>query len=255
MLFKSLSDAGDVKREVIKVVERRRRGADDLARFEPEIEALLASFSDFLPEWKECPAVFRVARVETEGGAVPFLDNVVLPDVKHNLDLVLEMLNYIREQRGLPTIAMPLFLQPDEIELAVRRPRPGMNHRPDGADRTPVRPGRFRSGRRREKTRRLVLERDDWRCRRCGAERDLHLHLVEAGRGQDDPEAYVTLCRRCQIEANGQTPLAAAASFHLRHRGEVGPVAIRSQLALVFQRRRITWVGFVFGRSYFLLPN
>ncbi|MDQ3874160.1 MAG: HNH endonuclease [Actinomycetota bacterium] len=244
---------------MIKVVERRRRGADDLARFEPEIEALLASFSEFLPEWKECPAVFRVARVETEGGTVPFLDNVVLPDVKHNLDLVLEMLNYIREQRGLPSIAMPLFVQPDEIALALRQPRTAATERPGalptGAERAAGHPRGFRSRRKREKTRRLVLERDGWRCTRCGAANDLHLHIAGGGRRADDPEAYVTLCRRCHLEADGQAPLAAPASFHLRYRDEVGPVPIRSQLALVFQRSSITWVGFVFGRDYVLLPN
>jgi 5-methylcytosine-specific restriction endonuclease McrA len=258
VLFKSLSDVGGVKREVVSVVNRQRRGADDLSRFEPEIEALLGSFSEFLPEWKESPAVFRVARVETEEGAVPFLDNVVLPDVKHNLDLVLEMLNYIREQRDLDRITMPLFLQPDEIALAVRQRRTA-GHESDRLTAETARPARgprrFGRGRRREKTRRLVLERDGWRCTRCGAAKDLHLHPVRDGRAEDDPDAYVTLCRRCRLEAEGQTPLATPATFHLRHRDELGPVAIRSQLALVFQRSSITWVGFVFGRDYFLLRN
>lgn len=118
MLFsKPVKDAQDVKREVSRIVGRQKPGSkDDLSPFKHEIEELLSSFSEFHPEWTKSPAVFRVARMD--GGA--FTDNVVLPDVKHDLELMVKMLNHLREQKGLPQVNMPLFVQPDEIALARR---------------------------------------------------------------------------------------------------------------------------------------
>jgi hypothetical protein len=42
----------------------------------------------------------------------------MLPNTKHDLALVLKMLNYMREQKQLPAVKMPLFVQPDEISLS-----------------------------------------------------------------------------------------------------------------------------------------
>jgi len=42
----------------------------------------------------------------------------VLPNTKHDLELVLKMLNYMREQKQLKAVKMPLFLQPDEISVS-----------------------------------------------------------------------------------------------------------------------------------------
>ena len=77
----------------------------------------MSLFCEFHPEWKKAPAIFRVARVDA-GGTRAYLESVVLPDIKHDLDLVLKMLNHMREQKGLQAVKMPLFVQPDEIALA-----------------------------------------------------------------------------------------------------------------------------------------
>ena len=162
MLFnvKPVKDIGEVKREVARIVGRQKPGSpDDLSPFKGEIEELLSSFSEFHQEWKKAPAIFRAVRVDA-GGTRAYLDNVVLPDIKHDLDLMLKMLNHMREQKGLPVVKMPLFVQPDEIALARR----------DG--------------------------RTD----------------VEGGR-------------------------------------------ILSQIAIVFQKGAVMWVGFVFGRDYVLLQD
>jgi hypothetical protein len=122
--IRPLKDISEVKREIIKIVEKQKRGGpDDLSPFKKEIEALLSSFSEFLPEWKKSPAVFRVARVQLDSDVVAFLDSVVLPDVKHDLALIIKMLNHMREQKGFQAVKMPLFVQPDEISLAHREGR------------------------------------------------------------------------------------------------------------------------------------
>lgn len=117
MLFniRPIKNIDEVKQEVIRIVERQKSGSqDDMRPFRNEIDALLASFSEFRPEWKKAPVIFRVACIENAGNEV-FLDNVVLPDVKHDLDLIKEMMNHKRTQKGLNPVKMPLFIQPDEI--------------------------------------------------------------------------------------------------------------------------------------------
>ena len=46
-----------------------------------------------------------------------------------------------------------------------------------------------------------VLERDGWRCRRCGRAGALEAHHVVRGGGPDplDPEGIITLCRTCHL--------------------------------------------------------
>lgn len=125
MLFnvKPVKDVADVKREITKIVGRQKPGStDDLSSFKGEIEELLSSFSEFHQEWKKAPAVFRAVRVDA-GGTHTYLDNVILPDIKHDLDLMLKMLNHMREQKGLAAVKMPLFVQPDEIALARKEGR------------------------------------------------------------------------------------------------------------------------------------
>lgn len=128
MLFnvKPVRDATDVRREIQKVVARQKRGSpDDLSGFQQEIDALLSSI-EFHDEWKKAPCVFRAAHVNYDDGNTlatvgdssrrrMHLDNVVLPDIKHDIDLVIKMLNHMRVQKGLAEVKMPLFIQPDEI--------------------------------------------------------------------------------------------------------------------------------------------
>ena len=258
-MLKPLKDIDAVKREVARVVDKQKAGApNDVLRFRDEIEALLASFSVFLPQWRELPSVFRVARVETAARAVPFSENIVLPNVKHELEIVVEMLNFRREQKGLPAVRMPLFLQPDDISLALAGP--GECHCDeertiDARRRTARRLGR-RGSKRWVWTRQKVFDRDDRTCRRCGAKKDLHVHRIEDGRRDNDLGNYVTLCRPCHVvEGKGLSPEAAALRFRLDQEADLDGTAIRSQLALVFQKGKLAWVGVVVGREYFVLKS
>jgi hypothetical protein len=249
----------ELREAVRRVVGKQKRGSSrDLSAYGVEIESLLASISEVRPDWRASPCVHRVARLDTTLGVVPFEDLVVLPDVKHTYELMLEMLGHIRAQKGLEPVTMPLFLQPDEIALALRDPAP--DEIEDGFDPSAARPEpeprrrwrRPRPARRPSwtKTRLAVLDRDDWNCRRCGAKRDLHLHRVDAERDEHDPDAYVTLCRACLVRIERRDAGSRAEWHGLRPEDAS---SIRSQLALVFQRDELQHVGFVFDRAYEVL--
>lgn len=125
MLFniRPLKGTEEVRNEVRKLVARQKKGSiDDLTAFAGEIEELLVLL-EFKPEWKKLPVVARAARVDIAGKAMPYSENIVLPNTKHDLELVIKMLNYMREQKQLAAIKMPLFVQPDEISLAHREGR------------------------------------------------------------------------------------------------------------------------------------
>ena len=63
--------------------------------------------------------VARVTRIEgAEDMITRYREDVLLPNTKHDLDLVIKMLNYMREQKQLRAVKMPLFLQPDEISVS-----------------------------------------------------------------------------------------------------------------------------------------
>lgn len=123
MLFniRPLKSTDEVRNEIRKIVARQKKGSvDDLTAFSGEIEELL-SLLEFKPEWKKLPVVARAARIdgtETPGKITPYSQDVVLPNTKHDLQLVVKMLNYMREQRQLQAVKQPLFVQPDEISLA-----------------------------------------------------------------------------------------------------------------------------------------
>ncbi len=125
MLFniRPLKGTEEVRNEVRKLVAKQKKGSiDDLTAFAGEIEELLVLL-EFKPEWKKLPVVARAARVDIVGKAMPYSENVVLPNTKHDLELVIKMLNYMREQKQLAAVKMPLFVQPDEISLAHREGR------------------------------------------------------------------------------------------------------------------------------------
>jgi hypothetical protein len=120
MLFNinPLKSTGQVRREVNRIVGKQKKGsADDLTAFAEEIERLLLQI-EFKADWRKLPVVARAAMIDAGGTAVPFTEDIVLPNTKHDLDLVIKMLNYLREQKKLSAVKMPLFVQPDEISLA-----------------------------------------------------------------------------------------------------------------------------------------
>lgn len=128
MLFniRPLKSTGEVRGEIRKIVARQKKGsADDLTAFGNEIEELL-KLLEFKPEWAKQPVVARALRIdgaEAPGRITPYAQDVLLPNTKHDLLLIVKMLNYLREQKQLPAVKQPLFVQPDEISLARKEGR------------------------------------------------------------------------------------------------------------------------------------
>lgn len=142
MLFfrKYLKDLNSVRNEVERIIAKQKSGSPyDVSPFKPRIEELLDSISDFNLDWNNLPVVFRIARIvksssttqqhdlsahnvnkSASGDIITYQENIVLPDTKHDLELVIKMLNYMREQKKLKRTNMPLFIHPDEILIAYR---------------------------------------------------------------------------------------------------------------------------------------
>jgi hypothetical protein len=134
---KSLKDLNSVKKEVERIIAKQKSSSPyDLSPFKITIEELLNSISGFNDDWNQLPVVFRIARIakissdqkydfggnkkNNSLGVNTYQENIVLPDTKHNLELVIKMLNHMREQKKLKSAHMPLFIHPDEILLAHR---------------------------------------------------------------------------------------------------------------------------------------
>ena len=118
--IRPLKNIHELRNEIRKLVVRQKRGSpDDLTQFQQEIEELL-SLLDFKPDWKKLPVVVRAVRIEGASKFRSYSENVALPDTKHDLELVIKMLNYLREQKQLKAVKMPLFVQPDEISFAYK---------------------------------------------------------------------------------------------------------------------------------------
>ena len=236
--MKVLESADAVRNEVRRLIQRQRprEGELDLSEHEDEIEALVASVQEFLPVWTVLPSVFRVVRIDGGGTTAVFTDNLALPAAKHTLDVLVEMLNFIRKARDLQPVTMPLFLQPDDIRLALASPAPchcDEEREVIAQERSWKRAGGS-SAKRWLYVGQDVLDRDGRRCTRCGASKDLHVHAVEGGKKWTDIAGYVTLCRRCHVLDGGAPSAAATAlSFHLEDgadRGIGDPLAARPRL-------------------------
>jgi len=136
---KYLIDLEFVKDEVRRIVAKQKPGSYyDLSPFKGKIEEMLDSISEFNPDWNRFPVVFRIVSVaekstndtdhtfrsdeKTRSGEEVYIyqENIVLPDTKHDFDLVSRMLNHMREQKKFKRVNIPLFIQPDELLLAYR---------------------------------------------------------------------------------------------------------------------------------------
>ena len=132
-----LKDLDSVKKEVERIIAKQKSSSPyDLSSYKITIEELLNSISGFNADWNKLPVVFRIARIakissdhrydfgsnnkNNSLSVNTYQENIVLPDTKHNLELVIKMLNHMREQKKLKSAVMPLFIHPDEILLAHR---------------------------------------------------------------------------------------------------------------------------------------
>jgi 5-methylcytosine-specific restriction endonuclease McrA len=59
-----------------------------------------------------------------------------------------------------------------------------------------------------------VLERDDWRCQKCGSLENLQVHhqIKRSQQGDDALRNLVTMCARCHMEEHGQLYYSVSAA-------------------------------------------
>jgi hypothetical protein len=116
-----LNDIDEVKGQFLNIISKQDRDSQySIMPTMREVQGLLSEFSEFNPKWKKLPILYRIARIKISDpiGTTAFQENVELPDVKHDLDLIIKMLNHMRQQKNLKAVQMPLFINPDEIYLA-----------------------------------------------------------------------------------------------------------------------------------------
>lgn len=119
---KQIKNIQDVKEQIAKLVLNQHRQIEtNLKTSVMEIQKLLSEFLEFNDSWTKLPSVYRIAWISTHDETVKnitFKENIELPNVDHDLDLIIKMLNHRREEKNLKPSSTSLFIHPDEISLA-----------------------------------------------------------------------------------------------------------------------------------------
>ncbi len=119
---KQIKNINDVKEQIAKLVLNQHRQIEtNLKTSVMEIQKLLSEISEFNDSWTKLPSVYRIAWISTHDETVKnitFKENIELPNVDHDLDLIIKMLNHRREKKNLKASSTSLFIHPDEISLA-----------------------------------------------------------------------------------------------------------------------------------------
>jgi len=119
---KQIKNIQDVKEQIAKLVLNQHRQIEtNLKTSVMEIQKLLSEISEFNDTWTKLPSVYRIAWISTHDETVKnitFKENIELPNVDHDLDLIIKMLNHRREEKNLKPSSTSLFIHPDEISLA-----------------------------------------------------------------------------------------------------------------------------------------
>lgn len=119
---KQIKNIQDVKEQIAKLVLNQHRQIEtNLKTSVTEIQKLLSEISEFNDSWTKLPSVYRIAWISIPDDTVKnitFKENIELPNVDHDLDLIIKMLNHRREKKNLKASSTSLFIHPDEISLA-----------------------------------------------------------------------------------------------------------------------------------------
>lgn len=115
----------DVKEQIGKIISNNSRKIEsNLKVTVTEILNLVSEISKFNDNWPNRPSIHRIAWLnnpkEETVKKITFEENIVLPNVSHDLELIIRMLNHIRESKNLKATKMPLFIHPDEISIAYK---------------------------------------------------------------------------------------------------------------------------------------
>jgi hypothetical protein len=118
----------DVKEQITKIISSQRKQIEsNLRTTVSEVQKLLSEISEFNERWTRVPTIYRIAWVSNSEEDIveniTFKENIELPNVNHDLELIMKMLNHIREEKNLKVTNTPLFIHPDEISIAQKENR------------------------------------------------------------------------------------------------------------------------------------
>lgn len=113
----------DVKEQITKIISSQRKQIEsNLKTTVSEVQNFLSEISEFNDSWTRLPTIYRIAWISTSEDDtvenVTFKENIELPNVDHDLELIMKMLNHIRDEKNLKVTNVPLFIHPDEISIA-----------------------------------------------------------------------------------------------------------------------------------------
>ena len=113
----------DVKEQITKIISSQRKQIEsNLKTTVSEVQNFLSEISEFNDSWTRLPTIYRIAWISTSEDDtvenVTFKENIELPNVDHDLELIMKMLNHIREEKNIKETNVPLFIHPDEISIA-----------------------------------------------------------------------------------------------------------------------------------------
>lgn len=118
----------DVKEQIINIIlNQQKQIKSNLKTSVSVVQNLVSEITEFNDSWTKVPNIYRIAWISnTDRDTVKnikFKDNIELPNVDHDLELVMKMINHMREEKKLKVSNMPLFIHPDEISIAQKEGR------------------------------------------------------------------------------------------------------------------------------------
>src|SRR5919106_1731877 len=113
----------DVKEQIIHMIlNHQKQIKSNLETSVSVVQNLVSEITEFNDSWTKVPNIYRIAWISSTDGDtvknIKFRDNIELPNLDHDLELIMKMLNHMREEKKLKVSNMPLFIQPDEIYIA-----------------------------------------------------------------------------------------------------------------------------------------
>lgn len=113
----------DVREQIINIIlNQQNQIKSNLKTSVSVVQNLVSEITEFNDSWMKVPNIFRIAWISSTYGDtvknIKFKDNIELPNVNHDLELIMKMLNHLREEKKLKVSNLPLFLHPDEISIA-----------------------------------------------------------------------------------------------------------------------------------------
>jgi hypothetical protein len=118
----------DAREQIINIIlNQQNQIKSNLKTSISVVQNLVSEITKFNNSWTKVPNIYRIAWISNIDGNtvknIKFEDNIELPNLNHDLELIMKMLNHMREEKKLKVSNMPLFLHPDEISIAQKEGR------------------------------------------------------------------------------------------------------------------------------------